>query len=107
MGGSRAEGTPAGGTQRAGAEPWAGLSRAALRRPRSERRERGTGPTMAALALIPLFVVLLAGPAAAATDTTPGGSAFVGFPIALAILAIVATVFALVVRNRKQKRDDD
>ncbi len=61
---------------------------------------------MAALALVPLFVVLLAGPASA-TDTTPGGSASVGFPIALVILAVVATVFALVVRNRKQKRDDD
>lgn len=53
-------------------------------------------------ALAPLLLLLLAGPAVA-QDTTPGGSAMTGFPIALVVLAVVASVFAIVVRNRKQK----
>ncbi len=68
----------------------------------------GYGDAMAVLALVPLLLALLAAPAAAADllaqDTTPGGSAFSGFPIALVVLAVVATVFALVWRSRKQKR---
>ena len=72
------------------------------------RPAAGTQTAMAPLALAPLLVLVLAvlpaGPAHAA-ETTPGGSSALGFPIALVVLAVVATVFALVMRARSKKRD--
>lgn len=53
--------------------------------------------------LTALLVLLAAGPAAA-QDADPTTSATSGFPIALVVLAVVATVFALVARSRNAKR---
>ena len=62
---------------------------------------------MTSLFLAPLttVLVLFAAPAAA-QDPNPTDSSASGFPIALVVLAVVATVFALVVRARNQKRND-
>lgn len=49
------------------------------------------------------LVLLLASPAYA-QDTTPGGSAFSGFPIALVVLAVVATVYALLKRRSNARK---
>ena len=62
---------------------------------------------MSPLTLAPLtavLVLLAAAPAQAAANPTDSSAS--GFPIALVVLAVVATVFALVVRSRSQKRDD-
>lgn len=63
---------------------------------------------MTPLLLAPLtaVLVLLAAAPAAAQDANPTDSSASGFPIALVVLAVVATVFALVVRARNQKRND-
>lgn len=55
--------------------------------------------------LTALLVLLAAGPAAA-QDADPTTSATSGFPIALVVLAVVATIYALVVRSRNAKRND-
>lgn len=62
---------------------------------------------MPLLLLVPLTLVLLASPASA-QDTTPGGSAALGFPIALGVLLVVAVVVALVWRkvSRRKERQD-
>lgn len=79
--------------------------------PGATRRPRPSGytpvMTRTALALAPLttlLVLLAAGPAGAADDPNPTESSASGFPIALVVLAVVATVFALVVRARNQKK---
>ena len=63
---------------------------------------------MTPLLLAPLtaVLVLLATAPAGAQDANPTDSSASGFPIALVALAVVATVFALVVRARNQKRND-
>ena len=58
----------------------------------------------AALSLLAVTVVLLAAPASAQDH---GQGAETGFPVALVVLAVVATVFALVwraVSKRKQQQ---
>ena len=57
--------------------------------------------------MLALAALALATPAWAAPDETPGGSAAVGFPIVLVVLAVVASAFAIVwklVSQRKQRR---
>ena len=61
---------------------------------------------MSPLTLAPLTAVLVLLAAAPAQAVNPTDSSASGFPIALVVLAVVATVFALVVRSRSQKRDD-
>lgn len=57
-------------------------------------------PALAPLAL----VLLLAAPAWAGVDETPGGSAASGFPIALVALAAAAVALALVWRAVSKKK---
>lgn len=54
--------------------------------------------------LVVSFLLLLAAPALA-QDTSPGGDPVIGFPVALLVLAVVATVYALVSRARRRRRD--
>lgn len=65
---------------------------------------------MSRLVPLTLLLALLAAPAWAAgptpEDTTPGGSATSGFPIALAVLVVVAVVVALVWRAVSKKKTD-
>lgn len=62
----------------------------------------------AALLAVLLVATAWSAPALASSpeDTTPGGSAALGFPIALVVLAVVATVFALVKRASSKKKSD-
>lgn len=57
-------------------------------------------PALAPLAL----VLLLAAPARAGVDETPGGSAATGFPVALVVLGVVAVVVALVWRTVSKRK---
>lgn len=54
--------------------------------------------------LLPLSILLLLAAPASAQDN--GTSAELGFPIAMLVLIVVATVFALVWRARSKKKQD-
>ena len=56
--------------------------------------------------LVVLVLVLVAAPASASGPSGVDDSAATGFPIALAVLAVVATILALVWRAVSKKKQD-
>ncbi|MCW2606038.1 MAG: hypothetical protein JWO60_731 [Frankiales bacterium] len=63
-------------------------------------------PLASALVLLTLLAGAAPALASGGEDTTPGGSAALGFPLALVALAVAATVFALVWRAVSKKKTD-
>ena len=59
---------------------------------------------MTLLAPLAALLLLLAAPAWAGTDETPGGSAARGFPIALVVLAVAVVALALVWRAVSKRK---
>ena len=55
--------------------------------------------------LAALTLLLLTASPALAQDTTPGGDPSVGFPVALAVIAFVATIVALTWRAASKRKD--
>lgn len=63
---------------------------------------RGALPVL----LLPLLVVLLAGPAGASPVVEDEADADLGFPIAIVLLIVLGTVLALVWRQVSKRRSD-